>query len=390
MSAPPRVFRDARGRWCAQAELGRDPVTGRRRRPYRTLASARTEAEAREAARAWLGSLDGTLVEQLETYADTLEAGGAAANTVRAYRGYIRNHVARLLPNARPRDLTAARMTRFEMDLMRGERPLSRSSVAAVHWFLHGAFDFMATTLGTVERNVMSSVPHPAPRRAEAACLDEPSVARLEAGLSRLLSGDDRQARAMALGAWLGLRCGLRAGEACALERRDVSVAARRLRVAATVTEAGGAPVRQDRPKAATSRRPVALSARDPAELARQAVGQDGWLAGAGPRTPLVTADGSLSSPRRLAERFSAWARSEGLPPGTHFHTLRHTHAALLLASGVDVRTVQERLGHASSATTLAIYGHVLPGRDAAAAEAFDRITRGLSGAENGGKTPGG
>ena len=33
------------------------------------------------------------------------------------------------------------------------------------------------------------------------------------------------------------------------------------------------------------------------------------------------------------------------------------------------MRTVQERLGHADVATTLRLYGHVMPGRDARGGE---------------------
>ena len=39
--------------------------------------------------------------------------------------------------------------------------------------------------------------------------------------------------------------------------------------------------------------------------------------------------------------------------------------------NGFDMRTIQERLGHASVKTTLDIYGSVMPGRDQAAAAAF-------------------
>lgn len=36
------------------------------------------------------------------------------------------------------------------------------------------------------------------------------------------------------------------------------------------------------------------------------------------------------------------------------------------------MRTVQERLGHSDVRVTLQIYGHVMPGRDAGAAAAFE------------------
>ncbi len=56
------------------------------------------------------------------------------------------------------------------------------------------------------------------------------------------------------------------------------------------------------------------------------------------------------------------------------WHDLRHAHATLMLASGVHPKVVSERLGHASVAITLDTYSHVLPGLQAAAAEALDAV----------------
>ena len=44
--------------------------------------------------------------------------------------------------------------------------------------------------------------------------------------------------------------------------------------------------------------------------------------------------------------------------PHTRPHDLRHLHATHLLASGIDPRTVADRLGHASPSFTLATYAH--------------------------------
>lgn len=82
-----------------------------------------------------------------------------------------------------------------------------------------------------------------------------------------------------------------------------------------------------------------------------------------------MTRDGSWMRPSAQSAAFSRLARSLGLPAGTTMHTLRHTHATMLLYSGVPVETIRQRLGHADVATTLRLYAHALEGADRAAAE---------------------
>ena len=65
-----------------------------------------------------------------------------------------------------------------------------------------------------------------------------------------------------------------------------------------------------------------------------------------------------------------------GLPKEITFHSLRHTHASWLIANGCDLKTLSERMGHADEATTLRIYGHLMPGRDAVAAQLFSEAKR--------------
>ena len=56
------------------------------------------------------------------------------------------------------------------------------------------------------------------------------------------------------------------------------------------------------------------------------------------------------------------------------FHGLRHTAATLLIAAGVDVRTISARLGHALTSTTLNIYIHALRESDQKAADAISSL----------------
>lgn len=67
------------------------------------------------------------------------------------------------------------------------------------------------------------------------------------------------------------------------------------------------------------------------------------------------------------------WTKRNGLPH-IKFHDLRHTHATLLLCEGVDIKTIQKRLGHSDIKTTLNTYAHVLEELDEKASNVFDEI----------------
>jgi integrase len=56
------------------------------------------------------------------------------------------------------------------------------------------------------------------------------------------------------------------------------------------------------------------------------------------------------------------------------FHSLRHCHASALIAAGLDVVAIARRLGHASPALTLSVYGHLFVSKDSEAAAAIDKV----------------
>lgn len=64
--------------------------------------------------------------------------------------------------------------------------------------------------------------------------------------------------------------------------------------------------------------------------------------------------------------------KSNNLPPALRFHDLRHCHATWLLSSGVNVKVVSERLGHASIRITLDTYAHAIKAMQDTAIMALD------------------
>ena len=85
--------------------------------------------------------------------------------------------------------------------------------------------------------------------------------------------------------------------------------------------------------------------------------------------TPL----GSPLDARNMTREYKALLQAAELP-NIRFHDLRHAAATLLLAQGVDPRTIMECLGHSQISLTLNTYSHVLPALQADAAAKLDAI----------------
>lgn len=68
--------------------------------------------------------------------------------------------------------------------------------------------------------------------------------------------------------------------------------------------------------------------------------------------------DGSPLAPDWISRRFKAMAKEAGLPV-IKLHAARHTAASLMLEAGLDVRIVQDVLGHSTSVLTRDTYQHV-------------------------------
>lgn len=163
----------------------------------------------------------------------------------------------------------------------------------------------------------------------------------------------------------VALGTGMRRGELLALRHGDVDLEAARLTVEVALAQIGGA-VQLKRPKTGRSRT-LSIDASTLGHLERRIRGSrtDGADA------PLFARpDGSHLLPSRISDVWRGYVRTLDLPP-IRLHDLRHTHATLLLAAGVPIKVVSERLGHTKITMTLDVYAHVLPAMDR---EAADRL----------------
>jgi len=68
---------------------------------------------------------------------------------------------------------------------------------------------------------------------------------------------------------------------------------------------------------------------------------------------------GTPIEPSNLTKTFKSLLAKAGLPRTIRIHDMRHTSATLGLNSGVDLKTVSDRLGHSGIGITADLYTHV-------------------------------
>lgn len=174
----------------------------------------------------------------------------------------------------------------------------------------------------------------------------------------------------------LALTSAMRLGEILALRWEDVDVEGRVLQVRRTVDYIKGQGWVEGEPKTESGRRKIlltqiavdALRAHRLAQLeARLKAGEDWKEQG----LVFPNRNGGYFRRPRLYAIFKKLLQEAGLPD-MRFHDLRHNAATILLGMGVQMKTVQEILGHGSIVTTMNIYGHVLPSAHQEAMEEMD------------------
>jgi integrase len=362
--------------WEIKFDVGTDPLTGRRQTRYLSFKGTKRQAEV-EAARAIAAAASGELVDPSKlTIAEFLDrwerdwaTGNVSTKTRETYSHHLK-HVRRrhgALPLQKLRPVTLAELYAA---LLR-EAKLSPRTVGHIHRIMHRALGH-AVQWGLMRQNPADAVDPP---RVPSTEIDTLSVDDAHSLLEKL------RGRAIHPIAALALATGMRRGELLGLRWKDLELDRTRLRVEQSVEQTAAKGLVFKSPKTRHGRRVISLPSSIVADLREhwRAQQEQRMALGRGKASPedlvFPTWDGKVRSPNALTKEWSVALAALGL--SATFHSLRHSHASHLIASGLDVVTISRRLGHGSPAITLAVYAHLFPNTDAQAArimeEAYQR-----------------
>lgn len=282
--------------------------------------------------------------------------------TVGQYRRAVRKHLPSLdMPVDK---LTEDDVTRWVAWMRRegnGGKPYAPKTIQNTHGLLHSILDY------AVKRGHRASNPASDTRLPAAEQHDERDKFLTKEEFAALLPHVAERYHPHTVFLW---GTGVRAGEMLALTPEDFTVVDGVTYV--TVNKAvklneAGSDTTVGMPKTKRSRRRIDV---DDATMAHV------W--------PLVRAAGHgqfvfpLMRPRSSSTLWKAmWkpavtrAQKAGFTKSPGVHSLRHSHASHLLASGMPMHEVSRRLGHSSLAVTDAVYAHIVPSRQATASAAM-------------------
>jgi integrase len=375
------IRRRGKASWELKYDIDPDALTGKRRIRYASFKGSRRDAEielarlvSRNAAGEGIDPSRSTVAEFLARWDKDWATSNVSGKTLERYRQLTAAYIKPNIGAIRIQKLRPVHLNELYGKLLRegghNGAALAPRTVGHCHRVLHRALGH-AATWGVVVQNVASVVNPPRVPDSEITILSEDQIAAV---LRRFEGTSMRPIVSFLLGT------GCRRGEVLALRWKDLDLDKGRVRIERSVeqTKAG---LRFKSPKTKNGRRNITMSPWLVAELkAHRARQQQRRLAlglGRAPEDALVFArwDGQTRSANGVTQKFALAAAKLNIE--CSLHGLRHTHVSQLIAGGMDVLTISRRIGHASAAITLKVYGHMFSNTDARAAEIMEATFRG-------------
>jgi integrase len=383
--ACPRLAAGGRhGSWYVRLELPAG-LDGRRRRIRRGGYPSRKAAVAVLARRR--APRPGDTGARMLTVGDWLVSRTATApSTVRGYAAHCRLYLTPYLGEVLLGELTTPTVQAMFAAIIRQHHalgtPVSAATLTRIRATLRAALN-AAVRRGLLTENPAAKAELPKARRPRAVVWtpyrieqwrrtgERPAVAVWTARQTAQFLVSIEEHRLYAAYHLIALR-GLRRGEAAGLRWCDIDLDGRTAVISQQLQQYDGR-LAICPPKTAHSSRVIALDHTTVAALRAHRDRQRGEAAalGSGYRASgfvFTNLNGDPMAPDRLTRTFRALAAQAGLPP-VRLHDLRHGAATLALAAGVDLRVVQDMLGHSSIVLTADTYTSVLPAVAHTAAE---------------------
>ena len=349
--------------WEARFSDGRDPKTGKV--IQRTITGPTCKIVQEKLTKALAQRIDGTYVPPSnQTVAQWLETWskdyllGVKDSTALLYRQSIRLYIVPHVGAVKLDKLTSPMVQKFYNELLQptdpNRKPISAKSIKNVHGIFHRALQ-QAVKIGLLRTNPTDNCVLPRIVKKEI----HPLTSQQIADLLKLLPGHPHEYLYQ-----IALFTGMREGELLGLPWDCVDYAHGTILVKQQLHKENtkGGQTKIVPPKNDKSR--IIPMAPSVAELFRkQKAKQDelrNLLGDKWTETGLFFTGpfGGYLSYRTVYDCFKRLAVKIGAPEA-RVHDLRHTYAVVCLESGVDIKTLQENLGHATATFTLDIYGHV-------------------------------
>ena len=267
-------------------------------------------------------------------------------NTRCSYQLNLDNWILPALGDLKMPEITSANISAVLLSMQ--SQGKAQGTCVKVYTVLHSLFK-MAYMGDVIEKNPMDKVERPRPRKDEVQGKEVEAYTVEE--VQRILAG--LEAEPLKCRAYLRLLIdtGIRRGEACGLQWKDVDFQANTITISGNLCYTPQKGVYLDTPKNGHTRTVdvdpdvIALlrELRNAQSLSRWVFTQDD---SAEPMHP--------QSPTRYMKKFSKRYKIHDLHP----HKLRHTFASIAITNGADVASVSEKLGHSDKAVTLRMYTH--------------------------------
>jgi integrase len=305
----------------------------------------------------------GTLVtardQTIEAYLDywlEIRSPTIRRSTIVNYRSKIRKHVLPYIGRTRLQKLTGDMLQSLYSKLL--NEKLSPNTVGIVHIILKSAFKD-AVLWGKLAVNPCDKVKPPKRVHEETDFLD------LEQALQLIEAAKGHRLECMIT---LVVVTGMRRGELFALHWDDIDFEKKMLSVRRSLSytnvDGTGYKYTEELPKTEAGKRAIPLPDIALEALKQHRARQAEQRLRAGPgwknlNLVFCSGTGFYYSPSVHHKSFKAVLKAAGIPETLRFHDLRHSAATILLAMGVNMKLIQQRMGHSDIAITLGLYSHV-------------------------------